>query len=632
MPSPSSRKKSPSNPNSSPLLSTYKPRAVVVGGGISGLGSAHELSKQGFDVLLLEATNRLGGRLFSVKGWPITSAHAMREQHLELCASWFHATDKNLLFQYVKDLIDKGHIQLNLTETAFHFTEPFHKFKSMIIFGSDNQPLTPAQKNRLLKLAKKFNKEYLEPLINKSPHRPLSYSQAIQEYIHQKNMSAEESTRLIHAATLIGPFDDTADLDELSATQAGNFPEESAGPDYIMYPDAYDSVVEFLSRNLEIRLNQQVQKLYYHQTTHTIQIHTATDCFESDYVISTLPLHTLKLAVTQGMFEPALRRKKLEAMNRLGYGLYNKIYLRLNSDSPLLKIKAEWFDFLPSNEPPDYYEIMNYGMFGADFIIVFTQGKYARFVESLSDEEYIARILRRLNQAFPNMKIEVLDYVRTNWQKTKGGSYSYPGKNATGLEGDALVEPEWDGHLLFAGEACSTTGEPGTAHGAYATGLEAAEKITNRTSAQGILLSCEEIPTFPSHPAPPIALTIEEYKDWSASTESPEYPDQVPLPDEEWASIASSAYRPEPIASRVFHHFYEAYHSACQTMLSYFGKLSKECPSYFPPALPSPLPSAELCSEERNREPSYHSLSIFSSVHSAPGVNISSASNTLRLG
>jgi monoamine oxidase len=42
-------------------------RAVIIGAGLSGLATAYELQKQGWDVVVLEATGRLGGRVMTVR-------------------------------------------------------------------------------------------------------------------------------------------------------------------------------------------------------------------------------------------------------------------------------------------------------------------------------------------------------------------------------------------------------------------------------------------------------------------------------------------------------------------------------------------------------------------------------------
>lgn len=40
---------------------------VVIGAGISGLGAAHLLTRESYSVLVLEARNRPGGRIHSVR-------------------------------------------------------------------------------------------------------------------------------------------------------------------------------------------------------------------------------------------------------------------------------------------------------------------------------------------------------------------------------------------------------------------------------------------------------------------------------------------------------------------------------------------------------------------------------------
>ncbi len=47
------------------LATSLKPRVLVIGAGFSGLASAYELQLAGNDVTVLEARNRIGGRVFS---------------------------------------------------------------------------------------------------------------------------------------------------------------------------------------------------------------------------------------------------------------------------------------------------------------------------------------------------------------------------------------------------------------------------------------------------------------------------------------------------------------------------------------------------------------------------------------
>lgn len=56
------------DPLSSGLRRTRQPRIVVIGAGLAGLSAAKALLESGFtDVTILEATDRIGGRVQSVK-------------------------------------------------------------------------------------------------------------------------------------------------------------------------------------------------------------------------------------------------------------------------------------------------------------------------------------------------------------------------------------------------------------------------------------------------------------------------------------------------------------------------------------------------------------------------------------
>ncbi|MBT8295924.1 MAG: FAD-dependent oxidoreductase, partial [Gramella sp.] len=66
-----------------------KENFLIVGGGLSGLSLAYELSKKGIKATILEASSRLGGRIQTEKG--------EKETPLELGATWFGEMHTNLI-------------------------------------------------------------------------------------------------------------------------------------------------------------------------------------------------------------------------------------------------------------------------------------------------------------------------------------------------------------------------------------------------------------------------------------------------------------------------------------------------------------------------------------------------------
>lgn len=70
------------------VLRTNARRIAVVGAGMAGLSAAHLLSRQGKDVTVIEARNRIGGRIWTVP---------FAETKVDLGASWIHGTTGNPL-------------------------------------------------------------------------------------------------------------------------------------------------------------------------------------------------------------------------------------------------------------------------------------------------------------------------------------------------------------------------------------------------------------------------------------------------------------------------------------------------------------------------------------------------------
>ena len=69
---------------------------VVVGAGVAGLAAARTLRDQGMRVLVLEARDRIGGRVHTVRPWGAVP--------LELGASWIHGLERNPVARLARNL------------------------------------------------------------------------------------------------------------------------------------------------------------------------------------------------------------------------------------------------------------------------------------------------------------------------------------------------------------------------------------------------------------------------------------------------------------------------------------------------------------------------------------------------
>jgi len=77
-----------------PPLYAAARHVVVLGAGLAGLGAARQLADAGLQVSVIEARNRIGGRIHTARNWP--------GMPMDLGASWIHGTQGNPLTALAK--------------------------------------------------------------------------------------------------------------------------------------------------------------------------------------------------------------------------------------------------------------------------------------------------------------------------------------------------------------------------------------------------------------------------------------------------------------------------------------------------------------------------------------------------
>ncbi|EWC45180.1 hypothetical protein DRE_06068 [Drechslerella stenobrocha 248] len=212
--------------------------------------------------------------------------------------------------------------------------------------------------------------------------------------------------------------------------------------------------------------------------------------FSADKVIVTLPLGVLK---KQGVkFDPPLSGAKRSAIDKLGFGLLNKVIMIY--EEPFWDTTKDGFGCLRQPEG-DESSLSSYekkrGRFymwwnaskvvGRPTLVGLMVGDAAEQVENESDDELVEEATGILKNCFGDDKVpsEPDQSIVTRWRSDPFacGTYSYIAAGSTGADYDVIAEPI-DNQIFFAGEHTNRH-YPATVHGAYISGLRAAGEVVD---------------------------------------------------------------------------------------------------------------------------------------------------------
>lgn len=416
---------------------------IVVGSGFAGLAAARALSAKGADVVVLEARERIGGRIFT--------SHRWSDLPIDLGASWIHGVEGNPLTA----LADEAGVKRIVT-----------RYESAIALDSKGSEvdLTSAYDaaDRLMNAARKAVEDAGEDLsLEKAITGTEGWRQAdqaerrlIRHAINGK-VESEYGGSWSEESTL--NFDASEEFDGEDALPAGG----------------YDQLVAYLAKGLSIRTGAVVTEIRPERKGVSVTLRDGA-VLEADHVVLTVPLGVLKKGDIR--FGAPLDQDRQAAIERLGMGLLNKCFLRFEDMAwpadvdwiewvgPEDGVWAEWVSFAHAAKVP--------------VLLGFHAGDQARAMEKLNDAEMTASAHDALKAMFGSSFPAPAAAQITRWSEDPFayGSYSFNPVGATRDHREALAGDDWDGRLIFAGEAC----EPdywGTAHGAYLSGRAAAKRI-----------------------------------------------------------------------------------------------------------------------------------------------------------
>jgi monoamine oxidase len=420
-------------------------QVVVIGAGVAGLSAARRLHDAGLGVLLLEGRERIGGRVWT--------SHAWADTPLDMGASWIHGIDGNPITALAKEI--KAQTAATDYENAWLYDVDGAllgdaEWEEVQGYGAD--VVLAAVKAKLCLLGDDY-----------------SLQEAIENTLDLDSLSRQERQRLNFYLNTNIEHEYAADVAELSAKHFDEGDEFDGGD--VIFPDGYDQIVNKLAAGLEIKLGHVVEKIAYDEQQVTIV--TNQGSFAADYAVITLPLGVLQSG--RVTFEPPLPASKQEAINSLGFGVLNKLYLRF--PTAFWPKEADVLNHISENKG-EWAEWLNiYHYIDAPILLGFNAAEYGRAIEALSDEEIVAAAMTVLRKLYGDRIPEPEAWQLSRWASDPFafGSYSFNAVGSSGETREQLAQPVNE-RLFFAGEATSEE-YAATVHGAYLSGQREAERI-----------------------------------------------------------------------------------------------------------------------------------------------------------
>lgn len=427
----------------SPRVAANPQRIVVIGAGLAGLAAAQALQRLGHDVLVVEGRDRIGGRVWTSRHWP--------DAPLDLGATWIHGTEGNP----ITELADAMQARRLVTD-----------YERVITYNTDGSPFSAADDRELAQLRKSLFEAITLAQADEGDSSILRATESVRRGL---DPSSQEHRLIDFILNSELEQDYAGSVAQLSAHwyDSGQFFDG----DEALFEQGFDVITESLAAGLAIELGQVVREVQWDQSP--VRVMTNQSEFLADQVVVTLPLGVLQAQRVR--FTPALPREKQEAIARLGMGVLNKSYLRF--DQAFWPADVDWLGHVSAHHGEWTEWVSFQRVANLPILLGFNAADQGRQIEAASDGATVASAMETLKTIFGPQIPEPVDVQITRWATDPFalGAYSYPAVGSTPRDRQVLAAP-LDQRVFFAGEATHPD-YFGTTHGAYLSGLRAAEEI-----------------------------------------------------------------------------------------------------------------------------------------------------------
>eukprot|EP00742_Colponemidia_sp_Colp-10_P006901 GILJ01007402.1.p1 GENE.GILJ01007402.1~~GILJ01007402.1.p1 ORF type:complete len:470 (-),score=46.35 GILJ01007402.1:215-1588(-) len=444
---------------------------LVIGAGVSGIAAARRLLQAGVkNVKILEARNRIGGRTWTIDclGCPV-----------DVGASWIeHATEENPLLhlarQHGSKLCSTGenHALFNsdgtrIDESVIQEAEGLYKKLLVNALERSDEMEDASLLDSLNSVGSQEERALMKGFDATSSNLSTDLYKAVFQY-RLRHIESYNGGELGSLTTK--NFFESDQL--LNLNLPAEDPRSCEDDDAFYVADGYGKLVEKLAEGLDIELNRVVRSVDYSSEAGVRLTLTSGEVFEATYCICTIPLGVLKTSEVE--FIPPLSKEKQQAIDRIGMGLLGKVILRFpyifwdkeldGIGTPLVYSAPEW-------------TLCLHKMTDTPILVTFLSPRVAELFETLTDDECVARVMSHLRALYgEDAPAPVFRYV-SRWRQDPfcRGAYSFKSVGCELSDFEELGRPAGQ-NLFFAGEATTTT-SMALVHGAYMSGLRAADQV-----------------------------------------------------------------------------------------------------------------------------------------------------------
>lgn len=401
---------------------------LVIGAGAAGLAAAHELCKAGREVTILEARDRIGGRILTVHDPRASVA-------MELGAEFVHGKPPeiwNLIRTHGLHATEvagehvcwnEGHPEecadsFPLLSRLPDYADPDRSFSAFL----DLYPAPPEQKQQAKGYVEGFNAAFAERISIQSVWKDEQAADAIE---------GDQAFRLL---------------------------------------EGYDHVPQLLlPPNAALHLNTPVTEIRWKKGRVEAVANGRT--FTAEQAVITLPLPHLQQCLVQFDPEP---KAVLEAARKLEMGQVTRVTFLFRTPFWENRKELRNLSFLLSSDPamPTWWTLLKNP---APVLTGWAAGP--RFRPNFSPVEALNTLARIWELEMSFLQSELVAAHHHDWQADPWslGAYSYVPVGA--MDARTVLATPVENTLFFAGEATETEGHSATVHGAIATGYRAAGQI-----------------------------------------------------------------------------------------------------------------------------------------------------------